>query len=77
MLESIVNSGDIWSYCDITKSPADGHCILHSFITSIKNQFLNGAKLDVDYLLSAMKSELSVYADVYATNVENNDARRV
>ena len=73
VLESIVNSGDIWSYCDITKSPADGHCILHSFITSIKNQFLNGAKLDVDYLLSAMKSELSVYADVYATNVENND----
>ena len=37
VLESIVNSGDIWSYCDITKSPADGHCILHSLITSTKN----------------------------------------
>ena len=37
VLESLIShKNDIWKYCEIHNSPADGHCLLHSVVSSLK-----------------------------------------
>ena len=33
-----INSDAFWNECEVKKSIADGHCILHSILTSLSNQ---------------------------------------
>ena len=65
---------DIWKYCEIHKSPADGHCLLHSVVSSLKYQFLHNVDLDTNYLLGVISNEIAQYPERYVLYWKNNDA---
>ena len=37
---NMINSGSLWSTYKINKSPADGHCMLHSLVTCLNEQLI-------------------------------------
>ena len=76
ILEYLINfchKNDIWKYCKIHNSPADGHCLLHSIVSSLKYQFLRNVNIDTNYLLGVISNEISQYPEIYMCFIENID----
>ena len=49
--------GNMWNYCDISLSPGDNHCFLHSNVSSLKKIKQHQApRFDFSYSINPMKN---------------------
>lgn len=72
-LESSIALNNIWKHCEILLSPSDGHCFLHSIVSSIREQLSPGVHVDLLYLINAMKWEVSQNLEKYIIVTDGND----
>lgn len=76
-ISSAVMSGNVWEFCDIHLSPGDGHCFLHSVVTSFRDQFVPSVEMNKQFLITAMKMELSRNSERYLPFVEGSDVQNL
>lgn len=63
----------LWDHCNIYESPTDGHCLLHSVISSLKLQLMPTIELTIKSLLDIISREISTYPERYLVFIEGND----
>ena len=67
-----LSTGLFWSTHTIIKSPADGHCFMHSVVTTFNANMSDniGAKLDVDVLSAKLSDETMANSHEYMNYIE-------
>ena len=60
---SLLENGVFWEKCEINRSPGDGHCLLHSIISSIA--FQNGTVITLTELIQAIMTETKLNSSEY------------
>ena len=67
-----LSTGLFWSTYTIIKSPADGHCFMHSVVTTFNANMSDniGAKLDVDVLSAKLSDETMANSHEYMNYIE-------
>ena len=67
-----LSTGLFWSTYTIIKSPADGHCFMHSVVTTFNANMSDniGAKLDVDVLSAKLSNETMANSHEYMNYIE-------
>ena len=69
-----LSTGLFWSTYTIIKSPADGHCFMHSVVTTFNANMSDniGAKLDVDVLSAKLSNETMANSHEYMNYSETS-----
>ena len=67
-----IDTKTIWSKYAIDKSPADGHCFMHSVIKSHSSQLLNFPHENIDSLLEKLKNETYNNASRYVEFIDGD-----
>lgn len=73
LLQSRVNDKSLWKACQVVKSPADGHCLLHSVISSMKTQLLPPIEMNICTLLYLIQNELFCHLQRYVDFMDEKD----
>ena len=60
---SLLENGVFWEKCEINRSPSDGHCLLHSILSSIA--FQNGIVITLSELIQAIITETKLDSSEY------------
>ena len=63
-------TNELWNICQVYNSPADGHCLLHSVVSSLKHQLVPNVDIDTNYVISY---EISQHPERYLGFIKNND----
>ena len=66
-------TNELWNICQVYNSPADGHCLLHSVVSSLKHQLVPNVDIDTNYLLNVISYEISQHPEGYLGFIKNND----
>ena len=72
MTRSPFKNGVIWNDCSVVKSPADGHCLLHSVVSSMKSQLFPPLETNTSALLSPIKNEFKSHPERYIRFIPGN-----
>ena len=72
MIRSSFKNGVIWNDCSVVKSPADGHCLLHSVVSSMKSQLFPPLETNTSALLSLIKNEFKSHPERYIRFIPGN-----
>ena len=72
MIRSSFKTGVIWNDCSVVKSPADGHCLLHSVVSSMKSQLFPPLETNTSALLSLIKNEFKSHPERYIRFIPGN-----
>ena len=59
-------------FCQINVSPADGHCFIHSMVTSIKTQLTPFVDVDANDLIHIIFAEVSQNKELYEAFFDDN-----
>ena len=73
LTKTCLNLDMFWNFCKILQSPSDGHCLLHSTISSVKSQLKPYNVLHTGYLLHLIKNEIWTNPKHYSCFIKNND----
>ena len=65
-------TNELWNICQVYNSPADGHCLLHSVVSSLKHQRVPNVDIDINYLLNVISYEISQHPERYLCFIKNN-----
>ena len=63
----------LFEFCKISESPPDGHCFLHSMVTSLKAQLRPIIIRDTNQLLDHIDTEVSRHFNQYMNFIVDND----
>ena len=63
VIKSLIDSGMFWDYFEISLSPGDGHCLLHSIVSSMASQ--NQRDLTLSQLTNAIVNETTLNSTTY------------
>ena len=72
MIRSSFANGVIWNDCSVVESPADGHCLLHSVVSSMKSQLFPSNEINTSSLLSLIKNEFNSHPERYIRFIPGN-----
>ena len=75
IVNETMDNKSLWKFCQVTKSSADGHCLLHSVVSSLKLQLRPRVELSSTQLLEIIYDEITSHLDKYTYAVDNNDRR--
>ena len=67
-IENALLNGSFWSYYEINKSPADGHCLLHSVICGMKLQLQMNTIYDLEDVIRLIRDETLLNIDMYVSS---------
>ena len=73
LTKTCLNLDMFWHFCKILQYPTDGHCLLHSTISSVKSQLKPHNDLHTSYLLHLIKNEIWTNPKRYSCFIKNND----
>ena len=65
-----LNSKSFWDKCEIRVSPADGHCLIHSVVSSVNSQIGNEVYFEMSDILEAIQTETITHMDEYVEFLE-------
>ena len=58
MIVNRLNDGSIWIDYEICKSPGDGHCFIHSVVSSLNSLVDSGNIIQYKSLVNALRKEV-------------------
>ena len=74
-IESLCKNGHLWTYYIIEKSPGDGHCLMHSIVTSMSSQMNSSDNIDLNYVKSAIMDEITNNSSRYVEAIDGRNLK--
>ena len=72
MLKKLLEKHELWSFLSLMKSPMDGHCLIHSVVSSYNLQRPDREQITHESVLFGLINETKGHVDAYKPFLEEN-----